>query len=72
LIEDGLVNETALSRGIVPDLTYELLQEASPPAGPVLWGRGPLVLAGALAGVLLGVGFCLVPFGRMMAKAPPP
>ena len=72
LVEDELVNETALSRGIVPDLTYELLQEASPPEAPVLWGRGPLVLAGMLAGVLLGVGFCLLPFGRMKAKAPPP
>ena len=71
LIEDELVNETALSRGIVPDLTYELLQEASPPEAPVLWGRGPLVLAGMLAGVLLGIGYCLLPFARMRAKAPP-
>jgi uncharacterized protein involved in exopolysaccharide biosynthesis len=53
-IEDGLVQETALSRGVVPDLTYELLQAAEPPAEPVLWSRGPLVLAGALMGVILG------------------
>jgi len=69
-IEAGLVKETALSRGIVPDLTHELLQEAAPPAQPVVWARGPLVLAGALAGVLIGVGFGLLPSRRMKANAP--
>jgi hypothetical protein len=70
MIEAELINETALSRGIVPDLTHELLQEAAPPAQPVLWARGPLVLAGTLAGVLVGVGFGLLPSRRMKANAP--
>lgn len=59
LIEAGLVNEIALSRGVVPDLTYELLQDATPPRDPVLWNRALLVLAGAIIGLLLGVGTAL-------------
>ena len=68
-IEAELVNETALSRGIVPDLTHELLREAAPPDQPVLWARGPLVLAGALAGVVIGIGLGLLPSRRTKASA---
>lgn len=68
-IEAGLINETALSRGVVPDLTYELLQDATPPEEPVLWSRGPLVLAGALIGVILA---CSVALALPQRRNSPP
>jgi uncharacterized protein involved in exopolysaccharide biosynthesis len=42
------------SRGMLPNVSYEWIHQARPPAQPVLWARGPLVLAGGVAGVLMG------------------
>lgn len=49
-----LQNELQLSQGVLPVIAYSLLQRASPPREPVLWGRGTLVLAGTLIGLLIG------------------
>lgn len=55
----ALQEEASLSRGILPAMSFSLLEQASAPATPVLWGRGSLILAGALIGLLLGAGFAL-------------
>lgn len=57
-----LQEETRLSRGVLPILSFELLDEASPPQEPVAWSRTPLVVSGMLIGlglgaVLAGAGF---------------
>lgn len=54
-LNGSLQNEIQQSQGILPVLAYSLLQRASPPATPVVWGRGTLVLAGTLIGFLTGV-----------------
>ncbi len=50
-----LRNELQLSQGVLPVIAYSLLQRAGPPSAPVLWGRGMLILAGTLIGVLIGL-----------------
>jgi hypothetical protein len=45
------------SRGILPALTYSLLRGSSGTASPVIWGRGSLVLGGAIVGLVIGVLF---------------
>lgn len=50
-----LLAETRLSRGVLPSLSYSLLQEAQAPMAPVFGGRGWLVLAGLACGALLGI-----------------
>jgi uncharacterized protein involved in exopolysaccharide biosynthesis len=49
-----LQTEIDRSRGILPNLTYELLQSASPPTSPIVWDRGTLLLAGAILGLMGG------------------
>lgn len=51
----ALQTELELSRGILPNLSYELLQSATPPAKPVVRNRGTLVLSGAALGLVLGM-----------------
>jgi LPS O-antigen subunit length determinant protein (WzzB/FepE family) len=51
-----LQKEIARSKGILPNLSYELLRDASPPSSPVVWDRGTVILAGALIGLLGGFG----------------
>jgi len=53
-LDGTLQTEIALSRGVLPNIAYELLQAARPPEKPVLWGRGSLVLGGSLAGLIIG------------------
>ena len=55
----ALQEEASLSRGILPAMSFSLLEQAYAPATPVIWGRGSLILAGALIGLLLGTGFAL-------------
>jgi hypothetical protein len=54
-LNGSLQTEIELSHGILPDIQYELLQAATPPDKPILWGRGTLVLAGALAGLIVAI-----------------
>ncbi len=52
-IAEGLVQETNLSRGILPSLSVALIARANPAADPVIGGRGSLILAGVFIGLLL-------------------
>ena len=47
-----LREEMSASRGILPNLSYELVQSATPPVAPVLWDRGVLILSGSLAALV--------------------
>jgi hypothetical protein len=49
-----LQQEIALSRGMLPNISYELLREATVPSEPIVWARGPLILSGAMVGLLIG------------------
>jgi hypothetical protein len=51
----SLLAEVEASRGILPVFTYSLLREARATSRPVVWATGPLVLAGAILGSLVGV-----------------
>jgi hypothetical protein len=53
-LEGELQTEVELSHGILPILSYELLRYPVVPTKPAVWGRGELILGGALAGLLLG------------------
>ena len=50
---EELRSEFEASHGILPNLAFELVQSADPPSDPVLWGRGSLVLAGGILGILI-------------------
>jgi hypothetical protein len=54
-LEGEIQTEIALSRGMLPNISYELLSEASLPSNPILRDRGLFILSGALAGLILGV-----------------
>ena len=47
--------EAVLSRGILPSMSFPMLQEAEPPGEPLAGSRGMSVLAGLLAGAVVGV-----------------
>lgn len=49
-----LREEVRLSRGVLPILSFEPLEGAVPPRSPVVWGRSQLIVAGLLAGLLIG------------------
>ena len=53
-LSDELRNEVVLSRGMLPNISYELIRESRIPTEPVIWARGSLILAGALMGLFLG------------------
>ena len=46
--------EAVLSRGILPSMSFNFLEEAEPPDGPLPGSRGMSVLAGLLAGAIVG------------------
>lgn len=46
--------EAVLSRGILPSMSFTALQEAEPPGEPLAGSRGMAVLAGLLAGAVVG------------------
>jgi hypothetical protein len=48
------LEEATLSRGVLPAISFSMLERAFPPTHPVLWGRGLMALSGALIGLLLG------------------
>ncbi len=64
----ALQEEASLSRGILPAMSFSLLERASAPAAPVIRGRGTLILAGALIGLLLGAGLALAREGGWMRQ----
>ncbi len=61
VLDGRLQQELALSRGILPTIVVELLQEPVRPTEPVLWARGWLVLGGALAGLTLAAAAAIIP-----------
>ncbi|HLE03204.1 MAG TPA: hypothetical protein VI729_01130 [Anaerolineales bacterium] len=69
----ALLEETTLSRGLLPAMSFSLLQRAEPPAAPVLWGRGTLILAGTLLGMWVSILALLVrrdPVGGQLPSSP--
>lgn len=54
-LPEALLREVSLSRGLLPAMSFSLLQHAQPPSAPVIWGRGGLILAGVLLGVWVAV-----------------
>ena len=53
-IASDALEEARQSRGILPALSFSLLETALIPAQPAFWGRGLMGLSGALIGLLLG------------------
>lgn len=63
-----LRQEIELSRGMLPNISFELLREAVIPSEPIVWTRGPLILSGAIAGLLIG--FLSLIFTRQQITSP--
>jgi len=63
-LQGQLQTELDASRGLLPNITYELLQMPVMPEEPVIWGRESLVLAGASIGFLIGLVVALAWPGR--------
>lgn len=59
-LSEELQAEIALSHGVLSNIAYELLQQASLPEEPILWRRAWLLLAGAFAGMIAGAFLSLV------------
>ena len=59
VLDGQIQTETALSRGILTAISYELLREAVPADSPISLPGGLQVLSGAVAGLLIG-GFVLI------------
>ncbi len=59
-VPSSLLAEASLSHGVLPIFTYSLLQRASVPVRPILWDRGTLVLAGAIAGGVSGFAWAVL------------
>jgi hypothetical protein len=62
-LEGALRTEIDLSHGVLPIISYELLREPRLPNEPIQWGRGLLMGAGAVVGLILGFGLTLSPLG---------
>lgn len=54
-LPDALLDEIRKSRGLLPGMTFSVLQRAEPSTTPVLWGRGVLILAGTLLGMWISI-----------------
>jgi len=64
---DQLQNELELTRGILPNISYELLRSPAIPQKPAIWGRGVYTISGGLLGLVLGLGIASV-FQRVHHK----
>jgi hypothetical protein len=53
-IPASILAEVEASRGILPALTYSVLRGSSGTAQAVVWGRGTLVMGGAIVGLVIG------------------
>jgi hypothetical protein len=51
---ERLRREIELSRGVLPIVSYEPTRRAVPDPSPILWDRPPLIVGGALAGMIVG------------------
>ena len=62
-----LRSELALSRGVLPVVSYQSVRAAVASRTPVVWSRVPLVAGGAVAGMTVGIVLALVvrPMGRV-------
>jgi hypothetical protein len=56
---EALVREAELSYGLVPALSFSMLEVAVPADAPVIGARGTLVLSGGLAGMPIGIALAL-------------
>jgi len=59
VLDGKLREELALSHGVLPIISYELLKAPELPEKPVVWERGALILMGTIAGLLIGFGTVL-------------
>ena len=59
-IPDALLEEVQASRGILPFYSFSLGQSAETPSSPVLWNRSGLIIAGIVAGIVVGLGAIIV------------
>lgn len=59
-IADEMRREIDASHGILPNLSFEIIEVAQAPANPILWGRGALILAGALLGLIAAAAISFV------------
>lgn len=67
----ALRREIGLSRGVTPILSYEPIRKAVPASSPVVWARAPLIVGGAVAGIILGVFLAvLLPSNRKASTSP--
>lgn len=57
----ALQAEVEASRGLIPFLVFDPTERAEPAVEPVLWGRGLLILAGAVLGLLASIGRLAIP-----------
>ena len=57
---DQLQEEIRLSHGIPAAISFEWISQATPPGAPIIWGRGYLILSGAIMGILAAVIFILI------------
>jgi len=57
---DELQEEIRLSHGIPAAISFEWISQATPPGAPIIWGRGYLILSGALMGILAAVIFIII------------
>lgn len=72
----SLLAEASLSHGILPVFTYSVAQHAAVPRSPMVWDRGWLILAGAMAGMISGFTGAafdprISPTGRLPVEARP-
>ncbi len=51
----AIEEEAVLSRGILPSMSFSMLQEATPPGDPLSGSRGMSVLAGLIVGGVVGM-----------------
>jgi uncharacterized protein involved in exopolysaccharide biosynthesis len=58
--QGAIEEEAVLSRGILPSMSFSMLQEAEPPGDPLAGSRGMSILAGLLAGAVVGVMVALI------------
>jgi hypothetical protein len=59
-LSDELKEEINLSRGMLPNISYELVKEVRLPTAPVIWSRGSFILSGGFIGLIFGFWWILI------------
>ena len=59
-ITSELLEEIRLSHGIPAAISFEWISQATPPGASIIWGRGYLILSGAIMGILAAVIFIII------------